>query len=61
MIVNGQLPTNSIKVKLGEELDDSQLKQEEQPKQIESDISPSILPTSDNFDSLLKDSENINE
>lgn len=60
MIVNGQLPSDSIKVNLGEELDDSQLKQEK-TKPIESDISPSVLPTSDNFDSLLKESETINE
>ena len=68
MIVDGKVPSESIKINLGEELDDpqiklndSQIKQEELPKQIESDISPSILPTNDNFDSLLKESENINE
>lgn len=60
MIVDGQIPSESIKVNLGEELDDSQLKQEK-PKQIGSDISPSILPTSDNLDSLIKESETINE
>lgn len=60
MIVDGQIPSESIKVNLGEELDDSQLKQEK-PKQIGSDISSSILPTSDNLDSLIKESETINE
>lgn len=60
MIVDGQLPSESVKVNLGEELDNSQIKQEK-PKQIESDISPSVLPTNDNFDSLIKESENLNE
>ena len=60
MIVDGKVPSESIKVNLGEEINDSQIKQET-PTQIESDISPSVLPTNDNLDSLIKESETLNE
>ena len=60
MIVDGKVPSEAIKINLGEEINDSQIKQEA-PTQIESDISPSVLPTNDNFDSLIKESETLNE
>lgn len=66
MIVDGQLPSNSIKIELGEPIDVSEPgfnELESTPAEAESkmDVKPSEYPSVDNLDSLIKESENLNE
>ena len=60
MIVDGQLPCETIKIKLGEELDDSQVDLYE-INPADANLSPPDFPSNSNFESLLKKSEDLDE
>lgn len=60
MIVNGELPTDAIKVKLGEEMTGSQVNIIK-PQQSVDNVTPLDLPSNVNIESSLKNIENLNE
>ena len=66
MIVDGQIPSESIKVELGNpiegvEQDSNELKSAPSETESNLEVKPSDYPPIDNLDSLIKESETINE
>ncbi|MBR6436260.1 MAG: hypothetical protein IKS45_07120, partial [Thermoguttaceae bacterium] len=60
MIVDGRLPSETINLKLGEELDDSFVEFNELSPS-DADLTPPDFPSNSNFESLIKKSENLDE
>ena len=60
MIVDGQLPSETVKLKLGEELDDSHVEFNEIPPS-DADLTPPDFPSNANLESLIKKSEDLDE
>ena len=60
MIVDGRLPSETVKLKLGEELDDSYVEFNEiSPSDV--NLTPPDYPSNANFESLIKKSEDLDE